>query len=127
MKKMRNKEREYSLIGFIALCQSRSSLVLSNQTGHLATPRFGLGPCIGARVASQRCPILRQGGPIIVEQEVIGGKIGHAIRRAVFRSWQDFPLRITAFRITEPKNVLASCVGKRVKTSRPERASYGRF
>ena len=30
-----------------------------------ATPRFGLGPWIGARVASQRCPILRPGRPAL--------------------------------------------------------------
>src|SRR5438552_1271789 len=34
---------------------------LKHKTGHLTTPRFGLGPWIGARVASQRCPILRPG------------------------------------------------------------------
>src|SRR5205814_1482984 len=102
MKRMRNKEREYFLIGFIALCQHRSSLVLSNQTGHLATPRFGLGPWIGARVASQRCPILRQGGPIIVEQEATcSADLPHCELHM--------------------ENALASCAGKRVKNLRPER------
>src|SRR5262249_13964052 len=56
----RNKEGG-SFDGFIALCQYRSRFVSENQTGHLATPRFGLGPWVGARVAYQQCPILRPG------------------------------------------------------------------
>jgi hypothetical protein len=46
---MVNKEREYSLVGFIALCQSRSSSVLQTygaSTGHPASvlaPESALG------------------------------------------------------------------------------------
>ena len=46
----------------LSLCPNPEAGELGdNETGRpLRTPRLGLGPWIGARVASQRCPILRQ-------------------------------------------------------------------
>jgi len=141
LKEMRNKEGEHSLIGFTAFCQSRSSLLLQTPAGHPATPRFGLGPWIGARVASQRCPTLRQADPIIVEEECLCWKFTHAIRRVDLRSPINDPgenfspcgCRIPNY---TTQNILASPAGKGVQTSRPRRrlpmsgfqvATHGRF
>src|SRR5438105_12368504 len=44
MKEMRNKEGAHSLIGFIALCQSRSSLVLQTKRGIFRHPASVLAP-----------------------------------------------------------------------------------
>ena len=41
---MRNKERDHSLIGFIALCPSRSSLVLQTKRGIVRHPASVLAP-----------------------------------------------------------------------------------
>src|SRR2546422_7041949 len=44
MRKTRNKERGHSLIGFIALCQSRSSLVLQTKRCIFRHPASVLAP-----------------------------------------------------------------------------------
>src|SRR5712691_9538367 len=44
MRKTKTKEGEHPLIGFIALCQSRSSLVLQTKRGILRHPASVLAP-----------------------------------------------------------------------------------
>src|SRR5438477_5042472 len=86
MRKMRNKEGEHSLIGFIALCQSRSSLVLQNKRGILRHPASVLAP--GSALGSLPSVALSsaQVDRIIIEQEDVRRKIAHVIRRVGFRS-----------------------------------------
>ena len=124
---MRNKEGGHSLIGFIAFCQSRSSLALQTQRGILRRPASVLAP--GSALGSLPSVALSsaQAGPIIVEQEGLCRKIAHAIRRADFRStpinrsgenFSPRPCRILNY---TTNNTLASPTGKGVKTSCPRR------
>ena len=124
---MRNKEGEHSLIGFIALCQSRSSWVLQTQRGIRRRPASVLAP--GSALGSLPSVALSsaQAGPIIGEQEGPCRKIAHAIRRADFRSspindpGENFLPRGCRIPNCTTKNTLASPAGKGVKTFRPGR------
>src|SRR5213593_490716 len=82
-----NKEGAHSLIGFIAFCQSRSSLVLQTKRGILRHPASVLAPgsALGALPSVALSSV--QAGPIIVEHEGMCRKIAHAIHRADVRSW----------------------------------------
>ena len=132
MQEMRNKEGEHSLIGFIAFCQSRSSLVLQTQRGILRRPASVLAP--GSALGSLPSVALpsAQAGLIIVQvqQEGLCWQIAHAIRRADFRSssindpGENFPARgcrIPNYTTKTTNNTLASPTGKGVKTFRPGR------
>src|SRR5438093_13708266 len=81
-----NKEGGHSLIGFIAFCQSRSSLALQTKRGILRHPASVLAP--GSALGSLPSVALSsaQADRIIVEQEDVRRKIAHVIRRADFRS-----------------------------------------
>jgi len=124
---MRNKEGEHSLIGFIAFCQSRSSLLLLTQRGILRRPASVLAP--GSALGSLPSVALSsaQVVPIIVGQQRLCRKIGHAIGRADGRSWpindpgEIFSPRGCRIPNYTTKNTLASPAGKGVKTSRPGR------
>src|SRR5437867_12832212 len=98
MRKMRNKEGVHSLIGFIALCQSRSSLVPQTKRGILRHPASVLAP--GSALGSLPSVALSsaQAGLIIAKQESVCPKIVHAIGRADCRSWP----------ITDPDDILFS-------------------
>jgi hypothetical protein len=130
---MRNKEGEHSLIGFIALCQSRSFLILQTKRGILRHPASVLAP--GSALESLPSVALSsvQGGPIIVEQDGVCRKITHPIRRADFRSWpindpdENFVSADRRLANYTTKNVLASPAGKGVKTSVPRVVVNGRF
>jgi hypothetical protein len=64
--KKRNKERAHLLMD-LSLCANPEVLrSLKHQAGYPWIPRFGLGPWIGARVASQHCPVLRPGQRIVI-------------------------------------------------------------
>ena len=58
---MEDKERGYSLIGFVAWCQSQSLWLLNMPNGAPHGTPLWSWPLVGARVASQHCPILRPG------------------------------------------------------------------
>ena len=133
MRKMRNKEGEHSLIGFIAWCQSRSSLVLQTKRGILRHPASVLAP--GSALGSLPSVALSsvQADRIIVEQEDVRRKIGHPIGRPdspsrpindpdekFFSADRDIANHTT-------ENVLASPTGKGVKTSVPRVVVNGRF
>src|SRR5436309_15431378 len=129
MKKMRNKEGEHSLIGFIALCQSRSSLVLQTKRGILRHPASVLAP--GSALGSLPSVALSsvQVDRIIVEHEGVHRKIAHAIHRTEFRSWpinnprENFSLRNRRIANHTTENVLASPNKQRSKNLRPPRRS----
>ena len=130
---MRNKEGEHSWIGFIALCQSRSSLVPQTKRGILRHPASVLAP--GSALGSLPSVALSsaQAGLIIVEQEGKCRKITHPIGRADFPSWpiSDPGVIFSSadHRIANDavENVLASSVSKGVKISVPRVAFNGRF
>jgi hypothetical protein len=130
---MTNKEGELFLIGFIALCQSRSSLVLPTQRGILRHPASVLAP--GSALGSLPSVALSsaQVAPIIVEHEGPRRKIPHPIHRPDFRSWlinnpgEAFLCRTVAIANYTTENVLASSASKGVKTSVPRVVVNGRF
>jgi hypothetical protein len=133
MRKLRNKEREPSLIGFIALCQSRSSLVLHTKRGILRHPASVLAP--GSALGSLPSVALSsvQAEPIVVEHEATRRKIAHVIGPVDFQSWPINHPGETFFspdhRIANDatENVLASPAGKGVKNLRPRRQVNGRI
>jgi len=121
------------LIGFIAWCQSRSSLVLQTKRGILRHPASVLAP--GSALGSLPSVALSsvQADRIIVEQEDVRRKIGHPIGRPdspsrpindpdekFFSADRDIANHTT-------ENVLASPTGKGVKTSVPRVVVNGRF
>src|SRR5213594_3085161 len=92
-----NKEGGHSLIGFIAFCQSRSSLVLQTKRGILRRPASVLAP--GSALGSLPSVALSsaQAVPIIVQQEraYAGKSPMPSVRRTpdrgpINRSWRDF-------------------------------------
>ena len=133
MRKMRNKEGAHSWIGFIALCPSRSSLVLQTKRGILRHPASVLAP--GSALGSLPSVALSsvQADRIIVEPEHGSRKIPHAVRRTDFRSWPinhpgaTFSLRTRSIANYTTENILASLTGKGVQTSVPRVVVNGRF
>jgi len=130
---MRNKEGEHSLIGFIALCQSRSSLVLQTKRGILRHPASVLAPGSALRSLPSVALSSARVAPIIVEPEGPRRKITHPIHRPDFRSWlidnpgENFSLWNRRIANYTTENVLASPASKRVKTFVPCVVVNGRF
>ena len=130
---MRNKEGVHSLIGFIALCQSRSSLVLQTKRGILGYPASVLAP--GSALGSLPSVALSsvQADCIIVEQEDVCWKIAHPIGRPDFRLRpindpdENFFYADRDIANYTTENALASPTGKGVKTSVPRVVLNGRF
>src|SRR5262245_50164593 len=87
MRKMRNKERAHYLIGFIALCQSRSSLLLQTKRGILRHPASVLAPESALGSLPSVALSSAQADRILLEHKGLRWKIAHPIRRPDFRSW----------------------------------------
>ena len=128
-----NKEGGHSLIGFIAFCQSRSSLVLQTKRGILRHPASVLAP--GSALGSLPSVALSsaQVDRIIVEQEDVRRKIAqcHPSGRlpivAYKQSWRECFSADRRIANYTTENVLASAAGKGVKTSVPRVVVNGRF
>ena len=127
------KEGEHSLIGFTALCQSRSSLVLQTKRGVFRHPASVLAPEPALGSLPSVALSSAQADRILLEQEAMRRKIAHVTSRPGCRSWPISDPGETFFspdrRITNytTENVLASPAGNGVQTSVPDVVVNGRF
>src|SRR5207249_1220136 len=106
MRKTKNKEGEHSLIGFIALCQSRSSSVLQTKRGILRHPASVLAPESALGSLPSVALSSAQAGAIIVGTTTPMSENPPCHRSSRLPIEEVFSLATTVYELTQPKTCL---------------------